>query len=91
MSTAPQLFYRVRLARSFIGMPATTRKTCEALGLTKRGKIVYQPVNTANSGQLLKIKELVKIQVVDRSLTREQERLLRRQPAGFEVEKNLLK
>lgn len=79
------MFYRIRATRSCIGMPRVIRETCEALGLNKRGKVVYKQVDPRIAGQLLKVKELINVQLVDKPLTREQERLLRRSPPGFSV------
>lgn len=80
------MWYRVTQVRSTIGLPRKLRNTALAMGLKKRGNVVYQKVNAANAGQILTLKELVDVQVVDQALTREEERLLRRNPPGYSVE-----
>lgn len=80
------MWYRVTQVRSTIGLPKKLRNTALAMGLKKRGNVVYQKVNAANAGQILTLKELVDVQLVDQALTREEERLLRRSPKGYSVE-----
>ncbi|PRT55420.1 54S ribosomal protein L33, mitochondrial [Wickerhamiella sorbophila] len=80
------MWYRVTQVRSTIGLPKKLRNTALAMGLKKRGNVVYQKVNAANAGQILTLKELVDVQLVDQALTREEERLLRRNPKGYSVE-----
>ncbi|KAJ1675763.1 hypothetical protein EV182_000640 [Spiromyces aspiralis] len=60
-----QKLYKITLARSTIGMPPDTRRNTEALGLFKRGMVVYRPVCNEIAGMILKIKELVKLELVD--------------------------
>lgn len=67
-------------------MPKKLRNTAMAMGLSRRGNVVYQRVNAANAGQILALKELLEVQVVDKALTREEERLLSRKPPGYTVE-----
>lgn len=80
------MWYRITQTRSTIGLPKKLRNTALAMGLTKRGNVVYQKVNASNAGQILTLKELVDVQVVDQALSREEERLLRRNPKGYSVE-----
>lgn len=79
------MWYRVQQIRSTIGLPRKMRETAFAMGLKRRGNVVYQRVNAANAGQILTLKELVQVDLVDKALTREEERLLRRKPKGYEV------
>lgn len=80
------MWYRVTQKRSIIGLPKKLRETAFALGLKRRGSIVYCQVNQANSGQILTLKELLEVQIVDKPLTKEDERLLKRRPPGFVLE-----
>lgn len=80
------MWYRVQQVRSTIGLPRKLRDTAFSLGLKRRGNVVYQQVNAANAGQILALKELVQVDLVDKALSREEERLLRRKPKGYEVE-----
>lgn len=80
-------YFRIQLVRSRIGLPKKTVNTINALGFTKRNSIVYHPVNESFAGAILKIKELVKVDVVDEKLTKPEMRELRKSDPGFEVEK----
>lgn len=81
------MWFRVTQKRSVIGLPKRLRETALALGLKKRGRITYHPVNRENAGQILTLKELVEVQIVDKPLERHQETLLKRRPSGYTVEK----
>ena len=80
-------FYRATLVRSLIGMPKVTRQIVKTLGFGKRGSIIYKAITPAITGSLLKVKELIKLEVREKSLTRHEERLLRKTNPGFTVEK----
>lgn len=79
------MFYRIRATRSAIGMPKTIRETLESMGLTKRGRVVYLRVSPGSAGQILKVKELVNVQLVNNALSTEEERRLRAPASGFHV------
>lgn len=79
------MYYRIHLYRSFIGLPQTTRLTCQALGLSKRGKVVYKKVSPEIAGQVLKIKELVKVNLVEDLKIRELELASRKSAPGYSV------
>ncbi|KAJ4417928.1 39S ribosomal protein L33, mitochondrial [Gnomoniopsis sp. IMI 355080] len=93
MSTAvaPTAFFRITLHRSQIGMPQRTRDVLAALGLHKRGKTVFHPVHPQFAGMIMKVKELVKVQEVDRPLTARELRDERRPDPGFWVEKRVVR
>ena len=57
--------WKITLMRSTIGMPPKTRKNAEALGLFRRGRSIYRPICNELAGIILKIKELVKLELVD--------------------------
>lgn len=81
------MFYRVRQIRSTVGLPKLMKERCYALGLRRRGGVVYHRVNPSIAGQIMSIKELVNVQLVDNQLTQAEERLLRKPPIGFTIEK----
>ncbi|KAK1986389.1 ribosomal protein L30 [Colletotrichum cereale] len=80
-------FFRVTLHRSAIGLPKSTRGVLEALGLRRRSQTVFHPVNPQFAGMILKVKELVRVEEVDRAMTQPELRELRRPDPGFYVEK----
>lgn len=79
------MYYRIHLYRSFIGLPRTIGKTCEALGLSKTGKVVYKKVSPQSAGQIVKIKELVKVDLVESLETEKIEILSRKSDPGYKV------
>lgn len=81
-------FYRITLKRSTIGLPQQFKTTVQRLGLRKTGSVIYQKVSPYSAGQILKIKELVDVEIVDSALSKEQERELRKSDSGFTVIKN---
>ncbi|CDO55125.1 hypothetical protein DV451_003650 [Geotrichum candidum] len=84
------MYYRIHLYRSFIGLPETIRQTCRALGLRKRGAVIYREVNPQMVGQILKIKEIVKVNLVKDLATRDAELMSRKSSPGFTVERRVL-
>jgi large subunit ribosomal protein L30 len=85
------MFWKVTLMRSGIGLPKRRNDTLTALGLRKRFRTVYKPVNPQIAGLLLRVKELVKVdlvseeEVVGREEMRERRRL-GREDRGYVVE-----
>ncbi len=73
------------MTRSTIGLPVVYKETLEALGLKKRGSIAYQKVSPASAGMIAKVKELVRLQVVEQPKTKAQEKDARRFSPGFQV------
>lgn len=77
-----------------IGLPQKTKRVLQALGLRKRMQTVYHEATEAKAlytvGQILKVKELVKVERVDQRKTRQEMKAERRPPTGFEVTGNLL-
>lgn len=82
-----QRYFRITLLRSAIGLPTRTRGVLAALGLHRRLRTVYHPVTADVAGQVFAVKELVDVQEVDRRLTGEEMRALRRPDKGFWVER----
>ncbi|EJU04621.1 hypothetical protein DACRYDRAFT_34918, partial [Dacryopinax primogenitus] len=79
--------YRITLMRSALGLQSYARDTLAALGLKKRMQHVYHPFSATTAGQILRVKELVKVENVPASAvkTKQEERQERRPGAGFQV------
>lgn len=80
-------FFRITLQRSAIGLPERTRGVLSALGLHRRMQTVFHPVEPQFAGMIFKVKELVRVQEVDKALTKRQVKAERTPDAGFFVEK----
>ncbi|KAJ1667040.1 39S ribosomal protein L33, mitochondrial [Coemansia sp. RSA 1813] len=59
-------FWKVTLKRSPIGLHPRTRETARALGLERRGHVVYRQISSELAGMILKLKEIVKVELVDK-------------------------
>ncbi|KAJ5896465.1 uncharacterized protein N7473_005864 [Penicillium subrubescens] len=81
-------YFRVQLLRSAIGLPRRSTDVLKALGLKKRMGIVFHRVSPSVAGQIMKVKELVSVQEVDRALTQQEVRLERKPDPGYYVEKS---
>ncbi|KAL2197148.1 hypothetical protein P885DRAFT_36066 [Corynascus similis CBS 632.67] len=79
-------YFRITLHRSAIGLPKRTRGVLAALGLHRRGQLVFHPVSAQFAGMIMKVKELVKVEEVDRPLTKREVHEQRRPDPGFWVE-----
>ncbi len=62
--TAQGRFLKVYLNRGFIGLPESVRDAARVLGLTRRYQTVYLEPNAVNVGSVLRIKELVRVSLV---------------------------
>ncbi|KAI0830410.1 ribosomal protein L30, ferredoxin-like fold domain-containing protein [Hypoxylon sp. FL0890] len=80
-------FFRITLHRSAIGLPQRTRGVLAALGLRKRSQTVFHPVSPQFAGMLLKVKELVKVEEVERALSPKEMREERKPEPGFWIER----
>ncbi|KAK4202568.1 hypothetical protein QBC40DRAFT_321404 [Triangularia verruculosa] len=80
-------YFRITLHRSAIGLPARTRGVLAALGLHKRSQTVYHPVEAQFAGMIMKVKELVKVEEVERKLDKWEVKAERRPDSGFYLEK----
>ncbi|KAH6891267.1 hypothetical protein B0T10DRAFT_484851 [Thelonectria olida] len=80
-------YFRITLQRSAIGLPERTRGVLAALGLRRRMQTVFHPVHPQFAGMILKVKELVRVQEVERRLTKQEVKMERTPDAGFYVEK----
>lgn len=79
-------WFRITLMRSAIGLPKRTRGILSALGLNKRMRVVYQPVSRDVAGMILKVKELLDVEEVEKHMTREEIRASRKPDPGFYIE-----
>ncbi|KAJ3326949.1 39S ribosomal protein L33, mitochondrial [Blyttiomyces sp. JEL0837] len=61
----PYKYYQITLRRSLFGIPKQTRRVVEVLGLKDRHEVVWQPVNPKIAGNILKVKELVDVKLVN--------------------------
>lgn len=75
--------------RSGIGMPKKTQGVLMALGLRRRMKTVFHPVSPEVAGQIMKVKELVHVEEVERALTAKELRAERRPDPGYYVESRM--
>ena len=80
------MYWKVTLVRSGIGMSKRCNDTLVALGLRKRYRTTYKPINPQIAGLLLRVKELVKVELVDEIKTREEMKAERRPAKGYIVE-----
>ncbi|KFY23139.1 hypothetical protein V493_06054 [Pseudogymnoascus sp. VKM F-4281 (FW-2241)] len=80
-------FFRITLMRSAIGLPKRTQGVLKALGLRHRMKTVFYPVTQEVAGQIMKVKELVKVEEVAESKTKDELRAERRPDPGFFIER----
>jgi large subunit ribosomal protein L30 len=79
-------YFRITLMRSGIGLPKRTQGVLKALGLRRRMKTVFFPVTPEVAGQIMKVKELLAVQEVDKAMTKEELRDERRPDAGYYIE-----
>ena len=71
--------------RSGIGLPYSINKTLKAIGLTKRMHSIFLPISQKSAGQILKIKELVKVEHAESVISRCEMRIQRQPPRGFDI------
>ena len=79
-------FFKITLIRSSIGLPRRTQGVLAALGLRKRMRTVFHPVTPDIAGQIMKVKELVAVSEVDKALSQQELRALRKPDPGYYVE-----
>ncbi|KAJ9165012.1 hypothetical protein NKR19_g777 [Coniochaeta hoffmannii] len=80
-------YFRITLHRSAIGLPERTRGVLAALGLRKRSQTVFHPVHPQFAGMIMKVKELVRVEEVDRPLSKKEVKAERTPEPGFYVER----
>ncbi len=79
-------WFRITLHRSAIGLPERTHGVLAALGLRRRNQTVFHPVSPQFAGMIMKVKELVKVQEVDRPLSKAEVKAERTPDTGFYLE-----
>ena len=80
-------YFKITLIRSAIGLPHKTRGVLSALGLHKRMRTVFHPVNSQVAGQILKVKELVAVSEVEQALSKQEVKAMRTPDPGYYIEK----
>jgi ribosomal protein L30/L7E len=80
----PYRYYEITLRRGVLGLPARTRHIVQSLGLLKRHQVVWRLVSPRSAGQILKIKELVSVRLVNEIPAKQP------WPTGFKKIGNLL-
>ncbi|KAK6462244.1 hypothetical protein DFJ63DRAFT_335575 [Scheffersomyces coipomensis] len=68
-------------------MPPIIRKNIAALGLKRRNQVVYQTISAATAIKLSKVKELIKVELVEERQTPQEINQDRKFKPGFEIEK----
>ena len=58
-------FFKISLIRSGTGLPRRQRDVLQALGLKKRNKPVFRPVNPDTAGMIMVVKELLAVKEVE--------------------------
>lgn len=79
------MFYKITQTRSTIGCHPRIRKNIEALGLKRINQIIYQKVSPSTAHRISAVKELVKIELVDKPKTKEELAAERKFNPGFEI------
>jgi large subunit ribosomal protein L30 len=80
------MYWKVTLMRSGIGLSKRRNDTLVALGLRKRFRTVYKPINPQIAGLLLRVKELIRLELVDEIETKEAMKQRRKPEKGYIVE-----
>lgn len=80
-------FFRITLHRSAIGLTERTRGVLAALGLRRRAQTVFHPVSPQFGGMILKVKELVRVEEVEKPMSRRELKQARTPDAGFYIER----
>jgi large subunit ribosomal protein L30 len=80
------MFWKVTLMRSGVGLSKRRNDTLAALGLKKRYRAVFMPVNPQVTGLLLRVKELIKLELVDKIETKEEMKANKKPPKGYVVD-----
>ncbi|KAJ2355396.1 39S ribosomal protein L33, mitochondrial [Coemansia erecta] len=65
-SSSNEKLWKITLKRSPIGLHPKTRENARVLGLTRCGHVVYRRISNEMAGTILKVKELVKVELVDK-------------------------
>lgn len=80
---------QVKLYRSVIGLSQKYRRVAESLGLKRTHQTVFLKVTPYTVGQIVKIKELVKVKLIEKGQVPPLGYL--KSPPGFRIVGNMLK
>lgn len=83
-------FFRITLMRSAIGLPSKSLNVLKALGLHKRMATVFHPVSPAVAGQIMRVKELLAVSEVEKSMTNAEVHQARVPEKGFYIESKMV-
>ncbi|CAO3609466.1 unnamed protein product [Cunninghamella blakesleeana] len=83
-STTINNYYKVTLKRSTIGLSKDYKAAAHTLGLYRLQQTTYHPVNASTAGSILKLKELVQVENVDKIPTKE-EVLAAKPNSGYKI------
>jgi ribosomal protein L30 len=61
----PFAFYQITLRRGLIGINAPIKHVVHSLGLSRRHETVWRRVSPKTAGQILRVKELVTVELVN--------------------------
>lgn len=75
----PYRYYQITLRRGLIGITSDLKHVVQSLGLHRRHQVVWRMVSPRSAGQILRIKELVHVRLVNELPTKEP------RPTGFSV------
>ncbi|KAJ1300069.1 hypothetical protein OPQ81_002551 [Rhizoctonia solani] len=83
----PPTHFRITLRRSAIGLPKSSKRTLEALGIHRRGATVFQKHSPEAAGKILRVKELVEVENVPAGevKTKQEMRQERKAVRGYSV------
>ncbi|CAO3626047.1 unnamed protein product [Cunninghamella echinulata] len=70
-STTVNNYYKITLKQLPFGLSKDYKAAAHTLGLYRLQQTTYQPVNASTAGSILKLKELVQVENVDRIPTKE--------------------
>lgn len=79
-------YFRITLTRSAIGLPRRSSDVLKALGLKRRMGVVFHRVTPSVAGQIMKVKELVEVQEVEKAMTKAELHMSRKPDPGYYVE-----
>ncbi|KAG8698651.1 hypothetical protein FRC11_014244, partial [Ceratobasidium sp. 423] len=85
--SATPTHFRITLRRPAIGLPKPSKHTLEALEIHRRGATVFQKHSPEAAGKILRVKELVGVEIVPESevKTKQEMRQERKVVRGYSV------
>ncbi|KAG7817963.1 hypothetical protein KL909_005146 [Ogataea angusta] len=80
-------YFKVTQLRSAIALPQKKKDTLLRLGLHRRHQTVFHRICPQQAGMIATVKELVKVELADEMLTKDEMREQRKSDPGFTIEK----